>query len=259
MYHAPRHARNYVPRHASPKSSVNRNRVAGVAFAGAATVTTGIAVSAPAQAASVWDTVAACESGGNWATNTGNGFYGGLQFTSGTWLGHGGGEFAPRADLASRDAQITIAQRVLASQGPGAWPVCGRKAGLNRVNGSGGGVVVSRAAARTAIALQQRAAAPAKAVVNRVQSAPVHLLADGVMGSMTVRSIQHWVGASTDGAFGPRTAAALQRKVGVTADGRVGPQTVRALQRYVGAHQDGARTLDAQTVRALQTWLNNHR
>jgi LysM repeat protein len=74
-----------------------------------------------------WDAVAQCESGGNWHINTGNGFYGGLQFTAGTWLAYGGGAFAARADLTSREAQITIAERVLAGQGIGAWPVCGRR------------------------------------------------------------------------------------------------------------------------------------
>lgn len=74
-----------------------------------------------------WDAVAACESGGNWHINTGNGFYGGLQFTYSTWLGYGGGAYAPRADLASREQQIAVAERVLAGQGIGAWPVCGRR------------------------------------------------------------------------------------------------------------------------------------
>jgi uncharacterized protein YabE (DUF348 family) len=72
-----------------------------------------------------WDAVAACESGGDWSINTGNGFYGGLQFTISTWDAYGGQSYAPRADLASRDAQISVAERVLAAQGPGAWPVCG--------------------------------------------------------------------------------------------------------------------------------------
>jgi hypothetical protein len=66
-----------------------------------------------------------CESGGNWSINTGNGYYGGLQFSAGTWAGFGGTEYAPRADLASKSQQIAIAERVLAVQGPGAWPTCG--------------------------------------------------------------------------------------------------------------------------------------
>ncbi len=88
--------------------------------------------SAPSVSASdggVWDRIAACESGGNWSINTGNGYYGGLQFTQSTWNAYGGQSYASRADLASRDAQITVAQRVQASQGWGAWPVCSYKAG----------------------------------------------------------------------------------------------------------------------------------
>ena len=75
-----------------------------------------------------WSAIAACESSGNWSINTGNGFYGGLQFTEQTWLGYGGGQFAPSANLASESQQIVVAQRVLAGQGIGAWPVCGARA-----------------------------------------------------------------------------------------------------------------------------------
>lgn len=84
----------------------------------------------PAQAAEDgvnWDAIARCESSGNWAIDTGNGFYGGLQFTASTWRAFGGTQYAPRADLATREQQIAIAERVLASQGIGAWPVCGRR------------------------------------------------------------------------------------------------------------------------------------
>lgn len=74
-----------------------------------------------------WTAVADCESGGDWNINTGNGYYGGLQFSSPTWLGHGGGEFASRADLATPAQQIEVAERVLLTQGVGAWPTCGKK------------------------------------------------------------------------------------------------------------------------------------
>jgi LysM repeat protein len=72
-----------------------------------------------------WSAIAACESGGNWSASTGNGFYGGLQFTEQTWLAYGGGQYASSANLASQSQQIAVAQRVLAGQGIGAWPVCG--------------------------------------------------------------------------------------------------------------------------------------
>ena len=82
--------------------------------------------SAPAPSGGVnWSAIAACESGGNWSASTGNGFYGGLQFTEQTWLGYGGGQYAPSANLATPAEQIAVAQRVLAGQGIGAWPVCG--------------------------------------------------------------------------------------------------------------------------------------
>jgi hypothetical protein len=78
----------------------------------------------------VWDAMARCESGGNWAANTGNGYYGGLQFAPGTWRGMGGSAYAPTADQATKAQQIEIAERVLASQGWGAWPGCARRVGL---------------------------------------------------------------------------------------------------------------------------------
>ncbi|MCE5292115.1 MAG: transglycosylase family protein [Nocardiaceae bacterium] len=72
-----------------------------------------------------WDGVAQCEAGGNWAINTGNGYYGGLQFDLSTWNAYGGSQYAERPDLASRNAQIAIAEKVFAAQGAGAWPTCG--------------------------------------------------------------------------------------------------------------------------------------
>ncbi len=78
----------------------------------------------------VWDSIAQCESGGNWSINTGNGYSGGLQFAAGTWTGHGGGQYAPSAHLATREQQIAIAEKVRASQGWGAWPACTSKLGL---------------------------------------------------------------------------------------------------------------------------------
>lgn len=72
-----------------------------------------------------WDCVAACESGGDWRADTGNGYYGGLQFRQSTWEEHGGRDHAPRADLATREQQIQVAEKVLGTQGWGAWPHCG--------------------------------------------------------------------------------------------------------------------------------------
>ncbi|RAV13547.1 transglycosylase [Mycolicibacterium sp. GF69] len=113
-------------RHRKPAaSSLN---VAKVAFTGAVLGSGGLALAGHAGAATdgEWDRVASCESGGNWAINTGNGYQGGLQFAPSTWTGHGGGEYAPAAHLATKDEQIAVAERVLASQGKGAWPTCGK-------------------------------------------------------------------------------------------------------------------------------------
>ncbi|MEO9139568.1 MAG: transglycosylase family protein [Jatrophihabitans sp.] len=120
----------------STSNSTRRTAVAVAATVGAAAAITALA--APAQAAGqyqVWDRVAHCESTNNWSINTGNGFYGGLQFSSSTWAGYGGHKYAHQANRATRMEQIQVARRVLASQGPGAWPVCGRNAGLSRSNG----------------------------------------------------------------------------------------------------------------------------
>jgi resuscitation-promoting factor RpfA len=97
----------------------------------------GLSGAVPAEAAtSVWDKVAQCESGGNWKINTGNGFYGGVQFAASTWKAYGGKTYASQAHLATKAEQIAIARRVLAGQGPGAWPTCGRRAGLTKANGN---------------------------------------------------------------------------------------------------------------------------
>ncbi|MDO0931943.1 transglycosylase family protein [Streptomyces sp. DG2A-72] len=77
----------------------------------------------------VWDRIAQCESGGNWHINTGNGYYGGLQFAAGTWRAYGGTAYAPTADQASREQQIAVATKVQRGQGWGAWPTCSARAG----------------------------------------------------------------------------------------------------------------------------------
>jgi len=79
----------------------------------------------------VWDRIAQCESGGNWHINTGNGFYGGLQFSAGTWSAYGGSAYASTADKASKAQQIAVATKVQRGQGWGAWPTCSSRAGAS--------------------------------------------------------------------------------------------------------------------------------
>jgi hypothetical protein len=104
-------------------------RVINMALTGAIAVSAPLALAGTADAASPskWDKIAQCESGGDWSIATGNGYYGGLQFTPETWRNHGGKGMPQDA---SRDAQIAVAERVLADQGWGAWPVCSRRAGM---------------------------------------------------------------------------------------------------------------------------------
>ncbi|WP_210588243.1 transglycosylase family protein [Streptomyces sp. GESEQ-35] len=111
-------------KHRRPSKATRAAALAGV---------TGVAIAAPLMAAgnasaataSEWDAVAQCEAGGNWSINTGNGYYGGLQFSASTWAAYGGTQYAATADQASKAQQIEIAEKVLAGQGKGAWPNCG--------------------------------------------------------------------------------------------------------------------------------------
>ncbi|WP_281251836.1 transglycosylase family protein [Geodermatophilus pulveris] len=102
-------------------------RRGAVVLTGAAAVSLGV-LTGPASAAPAndWDAVAQCESSGNWAINTGNGYYGGLQFSASTWAAFGGQEYASNAHLATKAQQIAVAERTLDVQGPGAWPNCGK-------------------------------------------------------------------------------------------------------------------------------------
>jgi len=114
-----------------------RQLLAGGLTAGALVAAPLLVIAAPATAAtSVWDKVAMCESSGRWDIDTGNGYYGGLQFSPSTWKGYGGLTYAKQANLATRLQQIKIGQKTLASQGPNAWPTCSKKAGLTRENGA---------------------------------------------------------------------------------------------------------------------------
>jgi nucleoid-associated protein YgaU len=123
-----RHAR-YQGRHRRPSTT---SRATAVGAIGVGTVAaTVLAPAAAAHAATdvQWDRVAQCESGGNWHDDTGNGYYGGLQFSASTWSSFDTDHYASRADQASREQQITVANRVLNRQGWNAWPVCGQDAG----------------------------------------------------------------------------------------------------------------------------------
>jgi nucleoid-associated protein YgaU len=114
---------------------LTNTRAAMGGLALAALTAAGIGLAAPANAASTstWDAIAQCESSGNWHINTGNGYYGGLQFSLSTWHGFGG---SGNPASATKSEQIRIAERVLASQGWGAWPACSARLGLHGTEGA---------------------------------------------------------------------------------------------------------------------------
>lgn len=192
---------------------------------------------------SVWDRVAACESSGNWSINTGNGYYGGLQFSLSTWRFFGGTEYAAYPHKATKEQQIAIARRTLAGQGPGAWPVCSVRAGLTKDNG---GASPAAKAASLSSSKPTGSATPGTS----------QLTVDGVMGPKTVTQMQRWVGSTPDGVWGRNTTRALQVRVGARPDGVRGPETNRKTQALVGATPDGV--WGPKTTRALQEYLNRN-
>ncbi|MDH6124655.1 transglycosylase family protein [Kitasatospora sp. GP82] len=155
---------------------INANKRARRLIAATGVVGLGLSIpcltAAGASAASVatWDKVAQCESTGNWSINTGNGFYGGLQFTSSTWAAYGGTQYAAQANLATKAQQIAVAEKVLASQGPGAWPVCSVQAGLTK--GGAPAQVDTSAAAPAQSTPAPKAPAPQAPAAKKQDSAP---------------------------------------------------------------------------------------
>jgi LysM repeat protein len=127
---------HYLAKHAPRKRRSIKARFAGIGVAGAATIAAGVATANEAKAAgSVWDAVAQCETGQNWATNSVPGYSGGLGFANQYWAAFGGTQYSALPYQATREQQIAVAQRILATNGPTAWPVCGPRAGLTKANG----------------------------------------------------------------------------------------------------------------------------
>ncbi|GAA4810419.1 transglycosylase family protein [Tomitella cavernea] len=113
------------------KPSTAGRTMTKIAVSGAVAGSASLALAGTANAATdaQWNAVAQCESGGNWSINTGNGYQGGLQFSPSTWAAYGGTQYAPSANQATKSQQIAVAEEVLAGQGKGAWPVCGKGLG----------------------------------------------------------------------------------------------------------------------------------
>nr|NLI50431.1 transglycosylase-like protein [Propionibacterium sp.] len=258
-------------------------RVVGIALATATAGVGGVIAASGANAwdPSVWDRVAYCESTWRWDINTGNGYYGGLQFSHSTWAEFGGQVYGAEAHLATKAEQIAIARRVLYTQGPGAWPVCSVKAGLTKENGGADPnampVETSATTTPTATATQTPTSAPTTTATKAPTSAPtttatkaptstasaygtisynkIVLSVDGVLGPLTIAEMQKWSGSYPDGIWGPKTSRALQGKVGAQVTGVRDRQTTSAVQAYVGADVDGI--WGRQTTSYLQRFLNN--
>lgn len=311
-----------------------------VTLAGGAVVAGGmLATGSAANAASGWDEVAACESGGDWSINTGNGYSGGLQFSQETWEGYGGTQYAPSADQASKSQQIAVAEKVMDGQGKGAWPECG--VGLSGGSDTSGAPEAEDnsaseqnnqssddqqdqqqgASARESeqksdrsterqepaeeqgdwscngdgipnncdengftkeTEQKQQAEEPAPAETQesdnseqQAEQAPEQqsagepgskasgdlsvagtLEVDGKVGPKTVTALQDWLGVEQTGEMNEETTLALQGWAGTSQDGEIGADTVAGLQHEVGAAQDGSDSIDGDTAKVLQSFLN---
>ena len=194
----------------------------------------------------VWDEVAQCESGGNWSINTGNGYHGGLQFSPSTWRAFGGGEYAATADQASKAEQIAIAKRTLHGQGPGAWPACGKRAGLTKSNGGADPNA------------QPGGSSSSDSGGSSGSQSSGTLVVDGKFGPATTRALQAWIGVGADGSLSTSDITTLQNKIGAVPDGKIGSETTGKLRQAIGLSHNGVwdfRTSYA-TVKALQEHLN---
>jgi murein L,D-transpeptidase YcbB/YkuD len=209
-------------------------RAGAVALALAAGSTGLIASTAGAASATNWDAIAQCESGGNWSTNTGNGFSGGLQFTQSTWDANGG---TGSPNGASREQQIAVAQRVAATQGMGAWPVCGANGGsasTATTNSSEAPAAASRSESRHAVTTTRSTKTTYSAPTSTPQA--VYLSTKLVRQHRAdVQRLQTNMDKISgfhikiDGQYGPETEGAvkqLQARNGLTPDGVAGPDTL---------------------------------
>lgn len=230
---------------AAHRRTHTRRRAALIGVTGVSTVAVALTVGSgsPASAATnqTWDKVADCESSGNWVINTGNGYYGGLQFSQSTWAAYGGTTYAPRADLATRTQQILVAERVLASQGPQAWPVCGPRAGLQR------GQPAPRLQSAPAAPSSSRAQTAVRYAISKISSAPYLLGGNGpTRFDCSGLTSQAWLHA---GVRIPRTAAAQLQGLPRVSLASIRPgdlvvYTFRTYADHVAMYVGGGRTVD---------------
>ena len=261
----------------TPASIIGRT---AAALAGGALMTTGmLATGTAANAASGWDEVAACESGGDWSINTGNGYYGGLQFSQESWEAVGGTQYAERADLASKDQQIAAAEVLLAEQGPGAWPTCGVALSGGADTGGapeGGGSEDEGQDQQQEESQQQEPEQqeesqqqepeqqeesqqqepqgsddegqaeqrPEEDQANRSEQREAPQPENSDEGQTSEQDAQE---------PGPKASGGLSVAGTLEVDGKMGPDTITSLQDWLNIEQTGE--LDEPTVLALQDWV----
>ncbi|AXK45659.1 transglycosylase family protein [Brachybacterium saurashtrense] len=250
-----------------------------VALAGGAVVASGmlVATSTSASAATGWDEVAACESGGDWSINTGNGYYGGLQFSQSSWEAAGGLQYAERADLASKSEQIAAAETLLSMQGAGAWPNCGvALSGGADTSGAPSAEQEEQQASEQESTSQESTESreqeqQSTRSTERESSAPQgdwSCDGDGIADNCDENGFtketapaeepaqepaeQAAPQASEQGAPGSKATPDLSVAGTLEVDGTMGPKTITALQDWLGVEQTGE--MDEETTLALQAW-----
>ncbi|HEX7352777.1 transglycosylase family protein [Brachybacterium sp.] len=253
-----------------------------VTLAGGAVVATGmLATGGAANAATGWDDVAACESGGDWSINTGNGYYGGLQFSQQTWEGFGGTEYASSADQASKSQQIAVAERVLAEQGAGAWPNCGSALSGGADTGSSptpeqeapeqeapeqdqpestesrqSGQQANRSTERESTEPQGDWSCDGDGIADNCDENGFTKETEKPQEEPQQAPQQESAPAPEKPAGEPGSKATGDLSVAGTleVDGTMGPKTVTALQDWLGVEQTGE--MNEETTLALQAWAN---
>ena len=228
------------------------------ALAGGALAASGmLALTTSASAAGGWDEVAACESGGDWSINTGNGYYGGLQFSQSSWEAAGGLQYAERADLASKSEQIAAGEQLLAMQGPGAWPNCG--------SALSGGADTSEAPEseqeepaaeqeQEESAPEQEESAPESRESEQEQDQPEQSQQEAPAEDSAAEEPASEEPAAEEPAGEPGSHATGDLSVAgaLEVDGKMGPKTITALQDWLGVEQTGE--MNEETTLALQAW-----
>lgn len=227
----------YTPKHRAARKPSGLRALGVVAASGVAFAGAGAA--APAASAApktdVWDRVAQCESGGDWSISTGNGYHGGLQFSQQSWRA-AGGSGSPHG--ASKAEQKRVAKKLLKMQGPNAWPVCSKKAGLTHANGAAGGNSDTGSVKATSSKSSKKS-----------DSSSRNFSKASVKSERATKSTSSW--NNFNSGLSRSETRELQRIVDARVDGVVGPETVRKTERYFGVDRTGKTFFSGSTLKKV--------